>query len=114
MGKSYGSLSGGWLTFWVSVACSTDMALFGYDQGVFGGVNVTDDYLNTMGFGPTSSILSTVTAIYDVGSFFGAIAAMWVGDWLGRKKTIMLGTSIMLVGAILQCSAFSVAQMMVC
>jgi hypothetical protein len=27
----------GWLTFWISVACSTDMTLFGYDQGVFGG-----------------------------------------------------------------------------
>lgn len=26
----------GWLTFWISVACSTDMTLFGYDQGVFG------------------------------------------------------------------------------
>lgn len=25
-----------WLTFWVTVACGTDMTLFGYDQGVFG------------------------------------------------------------------------------
>ncbi|KAL9053292.1 MAG: hypothetical protein Q9162_004843 [Coniocarpon cinnabarinum] len=75
------------------------MALFGYDQGVFGGVNVTQDYLDTMGFGPTSSTLSTVTAVY--------------GDLLGRKKTIMLGTTIMLIGAILQVSAFGVPQMMV-
>lgn len=29
-------LRGGWLTFWVTVACATDMTLFGYDQGVFG------------------------------------------------------------------------------
>lgn len=34
--KPYFGLTGGWLTFWVSVACSTDMTLFGYDQGVFG------------------------------------------------------------------------------
>lgn len=34
----------------------------------------------------------------DVGSFFGALAAMWVGDWVGRKKTIMLGTTLMLIG----------------
>ena len=33
---NYFGLTGGWLTFWVSVACSTDMTLFGYDQGVFG------------------------------------------------------------------------------
>lgn len=38
---------------------------------------------------------------------------MYVGEKLGRKKTILLGTSIMLVGAILQISAFSVAQMLV-
>ena len=29
-------MKGGWLTFWVTVACATDMMLFGYDQGVFG------------------------------------------------------------------------------
>lgn len=34
--RPYFGLTGGWLTFWVSVACSTDMTLFGYDQGVFG------------------------------------------------------------------------------
>ena len=34
--RNYFGLKGGWLTFWVSVACSTDMTLFGYDQGVFG------------------------------------------------------------------------------
>lgn len=32
----YFGLTGGWLTFWVTVACATDMTLFGYDQGVFG------------------------------------------------------------------------------
>ena len=32
----YFRLKGGWLTFWVTAACVTDMALFGYDRGVFG------------------------------------------------------------------------------
>jgi hypothetical protein len=34
--QPYFGLKGGWLTFWVTVACATDMMLFGYDQGVFG------------------------------------------------------------------------------
>lgn len=68
--QPYFGMTGGWLTFWVSVACSTDMALFGYDQGVFGGVNVTQDYLDTMGFTSTSSTLSTVTAIYGYASTY--------------------------------------------
>lgn len=37
--QPYFGLKGGWLTFWVTVACATDMMLFGYDQGVFGMVS---------------------------------------------------------------------------
>lgn len=43
--KPYFGLRGGWLTFWITVACGTDMTLFGYDQGVFGGVIVTQNFL---------------------------------------------------------------------
>ncbi|KAK4696252.1 hypothetical protein P7C71_g1650, partial [Lecanoromycetidae sp. Uapishka_2] len=111
--KPYFGLTGGWLTFWVSVACSTDMTLFGYDQGVFGGVIVTQDFLNTLDLaGPEhTSLLGTVTALYDVGCFFGAIAAFSIGERLGRKKSILLGTTVMSIGAILQISAFSTGQM---
>jgi len=42
--RPYFGLTGGWLTFWVSVACSTDMTLFGYDQGVFGTFNDSPDF----------------------------------------------------------------------
>ncbi|MCJ1232343.1 hypothetical protein MMC14_000295 [Varicellaria rhodocarpa] len=111
--KPYFGLRGGWLTFWVSVACATDMTLFGYDQGVFGGVIVTPDFLDTLHLdGPqNTSLLGTVTAIYDVGCFFGAVIACWLGEKLGRKKTILVGTTIMTIGAIIQISAYSVAQM---
>lgn len=54
-----------------------------------------------------------MTAIYDIGCFFGAVSAMWIGEILGRRKTILLGTTIMTVGAILQISAFGVPQMIV-
>lgn len=91
------------------------MTLFGYDQGVFGGVVVTPDYLDTLDLnGPSkTSLLGTVTAIYDVGCFFGAVAAIVVGDPLGRKKTILLGTVLLTIGAIIQITAYSVPQMIV-
>ena len=60
-----------------------------------------------------TSLLGTVTALYDVGCFFGAIAAFSIGERLGRKKAVLLGTTVMSIGAILQISAFSVAQMIV-
>ncbi|KAE9363945.1 general substrate transporter [Stipitochalara longipes BDJ] len=103
----YFGLKGGWLTFWVTVECATDMTLFGYDQGVFGGVIVTQDFLDTLKLNGNTSIIGTVTALYDIACFFGAIIVVMVGDLLGRKKTILVGTSIMTVGAIMQIAAFS-------
>ncbi|KAJ9631780.1 hypothetical protein H2203_000180 [Taxawa tesnikishii (nom. ined.)] len=111
--QPYFGMTGAKLTFWVTVACATDMTLFGYDQGVFGGVVVTQDFLDTLKLGNNASLLGTVTAIYDIGCFFGAIGAFVVGEPLGRKNTILLGTTIMSVGAILQCTAFSVPHMIV-
>lgn len=89
------------------------MTLFGYDQGVFGGVVVTDDFLDTLNLRNNSSLLGTVTAIYNIGCFFGAILAYFIGDILGRKRTILLGTTVMSIGAILQITAYGVPQMIV-
>ncbi|CAI7673434.1 unnamed protein product [Penicillium manginii] len=113
--KPYLGLTGGWLTFWLTVACATDMMLFGYDQGVFSGVVVTPDFLQVHDLvGPSkTTVLSTVAAIYDIGCFFGAILAFTVGERLGRKKSILLGTVIMAVGTILQASSYSLPQMFV-
>lgn len=107
------------------------MTLFGYDQGVFskhhqsvtrtksnepaGGVVITQDFLEVHDLvGPTKTkTLSTVTAIYDVGCFLGAIFAFTIGERLGRKNAILVGTTIMAVGAVLQTASFSLAQMFV-
>ncbi|KAI1340981.1 general substrate transporter [Xylariaceae sp. FL0016] len=109
----YFGMKGGWLTVWVTVACATDMTLFGYDQGVFGGVIVTPDFLNLMGIADNAKLQSTVTAIYDIGCFLGAISTIWIGERLGRKNTILTGTTIMSIGAILQIAAFGLPQMFV-
>ncbi|GME25918.1 Sugar transporter [Neofusicoccum parvum] len=109
----YFGLKGGWLTFWVTVACATDMTLFGYDQGVFGGVVVTQDFLDTLNLDGKTTLISTVTAIYDIGCFFGAILAFMVGERLGRKKCVLLGTTIMSIGAIIQTASFGVPEMIV-
>ena len=74
---------------------------------------MTDDFLNTLGLQDNPSLLGTTTAIYDIGCFFGAIAAFVFGDMLGRKKSVLLGTTIMSIGAILQITAYSVPHMIV-
>ena len=66
-----------------------------------------------MGLQNNSSLLGTITAIYDIGCFFGAMAAFVIGEPLGRKRSVLLGTTIMSIGAILQITAFSVPHMIV-
>ena len=88
---------------------------FGFDQGVFGGVIVTPNFLqvHNLGCDEHTSLLETVTATFDIGCFFGAVAASWIGEKLGRRKSEFDGTTIMTIGAILQISSYSTAQMTV-
>jgi hypothetical protein len=51
-------------------------------SGVFGGVIVTQDFLQTLGIQNNKSMQGTVTAIYDIGCFVGAIAAFYIGGML--------------------------------
>ncbi|VUC30958.1 unnamed protein product [Clonostachys rosea] len=113
--QPYLALTGKRLLFWITFACSVDMLMFGYDQAVFSGVIVTDNFLELHDLvGPEkTTVLSTLTAIYDIGCFFGAIIAFTLGERLGRKKSIIAGTAIMAIGAIIKTSSFSLEQMFV-
>ncbi|KAK0471071.1 major facilitator superfamily domain-containing protein [Armillaria novae-zelandiae] len=110
--KPYFGLTGMALNAWVNVACITAMTLFGYDQGVFGGIIVTDDFLKQMGY-PDSSLQGTIVSLYDIGCFVGAIGAFVVGERFGRKKMLMFGVIVMSVGAIIQTASYNVPTIIV-
>lgn len=56
----------------------------------------------------------TVFIVYqEIGCLVGAISNLWIGDRLGRRKTIVLGGIIMIIGAILQTASFGYPQMIV-
>ena len=54
-----------------------------------------------------------VTAIYDIGCAFGAVAAFFFGEYLGRKKSIVYANVIVIVGATIQTACYSYTQMAV-
>jgi MFS family permease len=66
---------------------------------------------------PDSNHVSTIQGItissYNLGCFCGAVITIFIGDILGRRRMIFLGSAIMVIGAILQCSSFSLAQLIV-
>ena len=49
----------------------------------------------------------------EIGCLIGALSNLYIGDKLGRRRTIALGGVIMIIGAILQTASFSYAQMIV-
>jgi MFS family permease len=58
-----------------------------------------------------SNINGITIASYTLGCFVGAVFTIFVGDILGRRKVIFFGSAIMIIGASLQCSAFSLGHL---
>lgn len=107
---------------------------FGYDTGWMGGVlampyvikqwtgqdypedtgktgQALKDY--TSGFVVSPGNTSLVTSILSAGTFFGAIVAGDLADFIGRRLTIILGCAIFTVGGILETAATGVPVMAV-
>ncbi|KAJ9649369.1 hypothetical protein H2199_000144 [Coniosporium tulheliwenetii] len=51
-----------------------------------------------------------MVASWNIGCFISAILAIWLGDILGRRKTIFVGLFIMGIGEIIQASSYSLGQ----
>jgi MFS family permease len=84
---------------------SVGSILYGYDLGVIAEAIHSDNFV--MQFNPTASQSGAVVSVFTGGAFFGAMFAGPAGDYLGRKKTIMLGALIFIVGGSLQTAAQS-------
>ncbi|EFR01063.1 high-affinity glucose transporter RGT2 [Nannizzia gypsea CBS 118893] len=88
---------------------------FGFDSGyingvmgmeyfitLFTGLKKSDFVDNPEGFTLPSWQKSLITSILSAGTFFGAIAAGDLADFIGRRTTIIIGCGIFIVGVILQ------------
>lgn len=53
----------------------------------------------------SADMQGTVTSLFEVGAFFGAMACVWLGQPLGRRRACMVGAIIMIIGAVMQSAA---------
>lgn len=53
-----------------------------------------------------STMQGFVTAIYEIGCLAGAMFILAVGDLLGRRKAMILGGIIMILGTVIQVTSF--------
>ncbi|KAH8679520.1 general substrate transporter [Tricladium varicosporioides] len=113
-------LTGTALNWAITATAGSGFLLFGYDQGVMSGLLTGKAFTNTFpaidttdsGNG-SSSLQGTVVAIYEIGCFFGALICFFFGEKIGRRWSIMIGCVILSIGAALQASASTIAQLIV-
>lgn len=60
-----------------------------------------------------STYQGIAVASYNLGCFCGAVFTIFVGNTLGRKRTIFYGSIIMTIGALLQCTSYDLPQWIV-
>jgi MFS family permease len=60
-----------------------------------------------------SLIQGTTVSSLNLGAALGCLSTMYLGNRLGRRRTVVLGAIVALVGTALMCSAFSLAQLIV-
>ncbi|KAL4863161.1 hypothetical protein BDV12DRAFT_189884 [Aspergillus spectabilis] len=100
------------LSLGVVFTTSCGFLLFGYDQGVLGGLIENENFQVTFNR-PSQMVIGQITATYDLGCFFGAILCMACGDRIGRRLSIASGCLLLTLGAVVQTASCSVAQMVV-
>lgn len=88
---------------------------FGYDSGYINGVMGMEYFIElftdlekvdfpgeTPGFTLPSWQKSLITSILSAGTFFGAIIAGDLADYIGRRTTVIAGCGVFIIGVILQ------------
>ncbi|KAJ5249143.1 hypothetical protein N7468_000594 [Penicillium chermesinum] len=112
----------------ISSLGSLDFLLFGYDQGVTGGLLDLPSFIKYFpDINPDDPLIANdpaeksqrslnqgiSVASYNLGCFIGAILTIFIGNPLGRRHTIFCGCTIMATGALLQCTAFHLPHFIV-
>ncbi|KAF2684148.1 general substrate transporter [Lentithecium fluviatile CBS 122367] len=97
----------------LAVFAATGSFLFGYDSGVMTIVIQSPNFLSFFNTHPETPIIGAINATFSGGAVFGSLMGGFTMDSLGRRKTVMLGAFINLIGATLQCSAQNLAMILV-
>ncbi|KAF8192485.1 general substrate transporter [Pholiota molesta] len=97
------SLRGRKLTAAIAFVTGTGFTLFGYDQGVMSSLLTAKQFEDTF----------PQVVVDDAHKNHATLQSLLVAIYTGRRRTIALGGIVMIIGAILQFTSFSYAQMLV-
>ena len=114
--KEFLGLRGQSLSNAIAVVTGLIFFLYGYDQGLMGGFLTLPAFFRQMDLDPAPQGLEPVrlvgftVAVWNLGCFFSAMIAVFIGDKMGRRNMVLIGLVFLLIGEILQCSTFGWGQ----
>lgn len=109
----------------VAIAAASGGLLFGFDNGITGGVIAQPDFAQrffpeTLDAGETNAyckfndhLLQLFTSSLFIAGAIAALIGMYTCKRIGRKWTMLMGSVCFLVGTVLVAAAFSVAQLVI-
>ncbi|KUL81478.1 hypothetical protein ZTR_10829 [Talaromyces verruculosus] len=106
------SLRGRGLTIGITACCGVSFMLFGYDQGVFGGI-LSNPTFQKQFDDPDTTMQGQIVSTYVLGCVAGAFLSMYTGDRLGRRRSVLLASTFLMVGGIIQSTAFTLPHLIV-
>jgi sugar porter (SP) family MFS transporter len=62
---------------------------------------------------PSDNLTGAIVSTYSGGQGIGNLVGGWLGDFLGRKKTIWLASTLALIGAVLQTASVNIEMFLV-
>lgn len=89
------------LVYFTSAFVSLFVSLFGYEQGVCLGI-LTFVTFNLFFHNPTATEIGLVISILEIGAMVSSLLVSLMLERLGRKRTILLGTAVFILGGCLQ------------
>lgn len=97
----HSGLTGQSLLYFTSVFVSLGVFLFGYDQGVMSGI-ITSEYFLKFFNNPSRFEIGSMVAILEIGALVSSLLVGRLGDAIGRRKTILYGAIIFVIGGVVQ------------
>ncbi|KAI1353770.1 general substrate transporter [Xylaria sp. FL0043] len=94
------------LLFLMNAVAATGLIFEGFNQGVFGAVSSTPGFIEMAKIGHDGVVTDTtkqggLAAAYYFGGIWGCFIGGWVGDKIGRKRGVLVGTLFGIIGAAL-------------
>lgn len=96
----------------MSTACGAAFLLYGYDAGVLGGIQETEEFRSAIGNPTGSFVIPIIASIYNLSAGITALCVTFFGMKLGRKGTIQLGHVLICLGAVLQAATYGIGPIL--